>query len=315
MRKFVIKLIIALLIVSTCLFFVNKFYVSVYSGDDVDKFKHVPKHIDVCNIGNSHGYYAFDYSEYEDKYSCFNFAIPAQVYYYDYNILMQYSSSIGDGTYVIIPVSYISLYAYDADKDSFESQNRTYYKFLDKKYIIDYDWWTDICEAKLPVLVAYDKLFDDVKDSIVGDGNNDLMFENEKDWKYMAKVKYEKQIENCRIGDEEYYYNKKREKALYDIIDYVKSKGAIPILMTTPLEGTYLDYIKEKSPEFFDEFYNKIDAICVEKDVKYFDYSMDERLIRNTDNFRDSDHMNESGGKQFTRIFMEEVIETYDKRN
>ena len=56
--------------------------------------KNVPDKIEICNVGNSHGYYGFNYEEYENKNVCFNFSLPSQSMSYNYLILENYKVNI-----------------------------------------------------------------------------------------------------------------------------------------------------------------------------------------------------------------------------
>lgn len=70
--------------------------------------------------------------------------------------------------------------------------------------------------------------------------------------------------------------NKERLEALYDIIKLCKNKNAKVILITTPLTDTLTDMIKERNPEYLEEFYATVENIADEQGVEYYDYAMDE---------------------------------------
>ena len=109
MKKFLRNLIIYAAFVITITLGLNALYRP--KADDIGTFAGgVPDNIQICNFGSSHGQYGFNYEDFADKYTCFNFALGSQTLLYDYRILTNFRDKLQKGTRVFVVVSYHSLY-------------------------------------------------------------------------------------------------------------------------------------------------------------------------------------------------------------
>lgn len=309
MKKFLIELAAILSGCLILLIIVNFAYCNLKKTEtETDKFAYMPESIKVCNVGSSHGKNSFDYSQYEDM-GCFNFGLTSQRFQYDYRLLENYSDRLEEGAIVFIPFSYFSIWGTaDELRDDFDSMNNRYYRILPPRLIINYDPWVDICEHYLPVLSAYDDMIDVFKDAILGDGANSSFYEKEIDFDKDSEDAYAAQVLAYRDENGERIVNEDRVRALSDIINLCKEKGARPVLITTPLTYVFTDKIKERDPEFLEDFYKTAHEIADENGIEYYDYSMDDRLCGNTDYFIDSHHLNSDGAKLFTGFVMDEIV-------
>lgn len=280
-----------------------------------DKFNNVPDTLDVCNFGSSHGLYGFNYEDIErNGYTCFNFGLTSQYISYDYRLIQQYGNHIGKGTIVFIPISYFPLFGKGEEfDDDFESKNKRYYSILSSELIKDYDIKTSIYVKYLPALDADTAVL--IK-TLIGKGSTPA--DNEFDWMRVAsdidvsedaKKAYGRHIEKNKLDDSgNRILNQEEIDALYELIDYCKGKGAVPILVTTPYLSEYTDEVKKSAPDFYDEFYSIVDAVVESTGVEYHDYAFDERFSHSYDLFMNADHLNKEGARQFTNILMEEVV-------
>ena len=115
--------------------------------NDVYKFSKLPDNIALINLGSSHGQSAFNYSNCTDVTAC-NFALSAQPFYYDLQILKQYHKKLKQNAVVIIPVSYCSFYQTKAEFDAIKLR---YYRVLPNKYIIDANLLEDFKYSVFPI--------------------------------------------------------------------------------------------------------------------------------------------------------------------
>ena len=84
MKKFIKNVLILTVIVSFITGGINYAYMhhSINYGtmgkcrNDSAYIVNVPEKIQICNFGNSHGYYGFNYDAYCDDFTCFNFSLP-----------------------------------------------------------------------------------------------------------------------------------------------------------------------------------------------------------------------------------------------
>lgn len=317
MKKFIKNVLILTVIISFITGGINYAYMhhSINYGtmgecrNDAAYIVNVPDKIQICNFGNSHGYYGFNYDAYCDDFICFNFSLPSQTMSYNYRILQNFQENIETDAVVFICISYTSFFGMDeTESEDFLSKNKRYYHFLDKQYIKEYDARTNLFVNYFPALStdAMDLFkttigINQVKDYWQSTTSGDAALSH-------GLRRYESHVA-CNVD-----YNGKRIinedeiSALYEMIYLCKTIGATPILITTPYLSEYTDPVLESDPGFYDDFYEIIGTIINETDVEYFDYQFDDRFSSNYSYFFNSDHLNKEGAKKFTDILMQEIV-------
>ena len=317
MRSFIKKLIILLLLVAVITFGINHLYMShmVNYGtmgelrNDSSYIDDVPEKIQVCDVGNSHSYYAYYYQPYEEDYVCYNFSLPSQSMSYNYRILQNYREKISPNAVVLIGVSYTTFFGNRETEDpDFKSLNRKYYHFLSRDLIKEYDFKTDIFVHYLPSLNT--TVTDLVKTTIGVNSSPDIWdgATNEEEAIRHGLRRYDRHV-LANVGrDGKRIYNDEEIEAAYNIIELCHEMKATPVLVTTPYLAEYTQPIIDKDPEFFKDFYGVIDEIKEETGVAYYDYAFDERFVDKYEWFLNSDHLNKDGASEFTRVVMEEVV-------
>ena len=78
------------------------------------------------------------------------------------------------------------------------------------------------------------------------------------------------------------------------------------VLITTPYYYEYLDDLI-----FFREFYDILNNLVTDYEIKYYDYSRDARFM-NKSYFFDPSHLNQEGRIKFTEIVIEEILLNYN---
>ena len=305
MKKFLLKLFIYILIEAVIALGLNAVYLYSQSDNinsDIEAFAAgVPDNIQICNFGSSHGLFGFNYVDVREKYTCFNFALTGQSLLYDYRILQNYQDKIQKGAYVFICISYFSLFGKSESEDAhFASKNTRYYKFLPRNLIIQFDWFTNIYVNYLPSLIP-DNLFSFIRNLFM----RPVYVWDKNDFQHNAAPEFTGQILAGKFDKNgKRICNQEAIRSLYDMIYLIKELGANPILVTTPLTHEYNDEVKNNDPNFLNEFHSLINEIVKKTDVKYFDYSNDERYCNDYSLFMDSDHMNKNGARKFTNDLM-----------
>lgn len=263
--------------------------------------------IQICNLGSSHGEYAFCYDGLPG-YECFNFAMASQTYNYDYAILSMYQEHFSDHCLMFIPVSYFSFNNEVTSEEEAQFLNAKYYTFLSPKYIPGYDPYVDIITHHLPILSAEEdivKIFPDLtlKASAAEPQPNgqSAPTAKEKEFRRKALARYHRHMD----GKGEYFLAE-RIGNLYDIIAFCKENGITAVFITTPYTGLYSELFPE---EFKAEFYNTINTIAQNTGISYYDYSEDTRFKDNLEYFSDADHLNTEGAACFMGIIAEEIPE------
>lgn len=280
---------------------------------DAEKFHFMNSdytNIQICNLGSSHGEYAFYYDELtkEQGYECFNFAMASQTYNYDYAIFSMYQEHFSDDCLLFIPVSYFSFNNEVTDDEEAQFLNAKYYTFLSPQYIPDYDPYVDITTHYLPILSAKEdivKIFPDftLKASAAEtrqDGPSGLSAK-EEEFREKARNRYHRHMDN-----KEEYFLAERIENLYDIIALCKEKGITAVFITTPYTEFYSELF---SKEFKEEFHHTINIIARTAGIPYYDYSEDARFRNNLEYFSDADHLNIEGAARFMDIIKKEIPE------
>lgn len=307
MKVFLYKCLLGCSAAIALLYMINCFYTKTYKVDNgTEKFKDLPSEFDICNVGSSHGELSFDYSAYEDDYSCANLGLSSQSYEYDLRIMQYYSDRLHEGTIVFIPYSFFSLMGpRETDREGFLSHNKYYYSFLPREYIMEYDFVTDLVVA-FPALDAQEKMLDAVKDYFWGDGKGISygeeinMEDNAKEFVTANVLKYQTN-NSLPICKEQY-------DALIEMIELCETKGARPILITTPTVDIVTDMMNELAPEFLEEFHETAIRISKKMNIEYYDYLRCEEVSDNYDYYIDAHHLNAEGAKKFTEIVFNRVF-------
>ena len=311
MKRFLIKGVVFLVLLAAVIGICNFGFwrTDPYS---TDKFRHIPDQLAVCNIGASHSKYDFDYEDYPE-YQTFNFALDSQSHIYDYRILDCYQEHLREGCLVFIAVSYPTILGKDeTEREDFNSMNERYYTFLPRESIRNYEWKTALKMKLIPFTYASNAR--SILSGLLHDrrGIQDYWQrvttpeEAEKD----AEAAYQRHVGKNRDENGKVIYNPEALQAIRDIVLLCQKKGAVPVLITTPVMSYYLEKVKEGEPEFYESgFREAIRRIQEETGVEYYDYSHDERFLHEYGKFMNADHLNQIGAREFTRILMEKVSE------
>ncbi|GHT56189.1 hypothetical protein FACS1894109_04400 [Spirochaetia bacterium] len=306
MKKFYLKCGLLALIFFSILVFLNARYVKTYAWkyqNDVEKFSHVPRNIQLANFGSSHGLLDFDWSN--APYTTFNFSLTSQRHLFDFLLLQQYSDHFAKDAVALFLIEYFEITS--AVKE-FPDEMPRYYRILDKQYIPDYRFTDGIRYKSFPILSAGSNVIKIFRDSTaeytVSSQWNVSMSSKPAEWVLQdANHWYEAWITDAE-SDEGYQYN---QKLLSEILDYCFSHNIQPVLVSTPIASALNGVYAEKSPDFFNTFYRFSAEICAEyPKVPYLDYSRDTRFSDDS-LFFDTSHLNNSGTKLFTSIMIEDL--------
>ncbi|MCR5053306.1 MAG: hypothetical protein K6A69_00505 [Lachnospiraceae bacterium] len=311
MRSFLKKTAAFLLIMAVIVLSINALYehMDLSDKDNTNKFRSVPKGIEICNLGASHGLLGFNYENVED-HTCFNFALVAQSLSYDKIILNHYKDHIKKGAVVFIPVSFFTLFGSDETEDAeFEEKNKRYYKFLKPSEVKEFDFETYLFTRYLRSTTDIEDLF-----TVLSGGTRADFYDR---WGMIATpesafeaayLTYQNQIAVSRNESYERDINENEVEALKGIIALCNEIGAKPVLITVPVLKEFTDTINYEDPEFMDDFHKIMDDIVKETGAEYHDYSCDERFCTNYMYFMELDHMNRTGAEAFTDMLLDTYL-------
>lgn len=295
------------------LFALNKRYMQVRENpySDANKFhfiKSTYNDIQICNLGSSHGEYAFYYNGLMKGrgYECFNFAMSSQTYDYDYAILSMYRQYFSEQCLMFIPISYFSFNNEVTNEEEAQFLNAKYYTFLSPKYIPGYNPYIDIITHYFPVLSAKEeiiKLFPTFSFKVSAAESQAPKGDTEKEAEFREKAKNRY---HRHMDDKEEYFLDERIRNLYDILSFCKENGITAVLITTPYTGLYSELFSE---EYKKEFSGIVQTIAEDTGTPYYDYSEDVRFADNLEYFSDADHLNTEGAAVFMEVIEKEVPE------
>lgn len=310
MKKFLIKVSSFAMIILIILLGYNHIYNLLRADDQYGdgKFVEVPKNITISNIGSSHGVYAFDYSAYQEKETCFNFALVSQTLSYDRRVLEEYKDHLQNDGIMFIPVSYPSFSLDETKEDDFESKNTRYYRFLSPSNIKEFDLTRYIGLHFFPA--TYESTADIIKIFIKGILHKhpiiedaDYITEHKIDFKEDAQRAYLRHIKVDNVGN--LVINEEETTALYSIIRFCRDKDIRPILISTPLREEYFSLYNQ---HVLDQFYSIVQKVQDETGCEYYDYTHDERFANSDEYMRNADHLSPNGALVFTQIVIQEIL-------
>lgn len=232
----------------------------------------------------------------------------SQTLSYDYRLLQQYEEKLTPGGVCFIVISYFSLLEDEENNDNFEAKNARYYKFLDPRYIKQYDLSTDIRVRYFPVLSSNEALI-----GILTKKPSDVN-QFELDWERVANA--DEAVQNAEnavlrhIGayekDGTWSFREEELNALEDIIIFCWERGIKAVMITTP----YLQEYNQRVPEEFKNYFTEtISRVSMKYGVEYYDYSGDDDFSENYELFMNSDHLNKTGAKKFTGMLWQNFVE------
>lgn len=302
MKKFFIKLLIFSIIIFSIIGVINNKYINTnhyrYQNSSY-KFYNVPDKIQIGNLGTSHGYYGLNYED--TGLTGFNFALPAQRMLYDLRLFENYIDHFEEGSSLILPVSYISLYI-GYDNDNFDEFNKVYYKLLGPKDIIKFNL-DDYTKYKLlPILTAESNIKYIFEEDYEEPPKDYFNYTIERDKMILDGEKTSKRhlefIEEGLDNETEFI------GYLEDIIQLAKLHDIKPVLVSPP----YTKYYDSHFPvEFKDNFNLIMENLADKYAIDYFNYSQDDRFYDRPEYFFDASHLNYQGGKHFTNILLEDM--------
>ena len=275
--------------------------------NDVYKFSQLPDNITLINLGSSHGQCAFNYSDCTDV-TAYNCALSAQPFYYDLQVLKQYHKKLKQNAVILIPVSYFSFYQTKAE---FEAIKLRYYRILPNRYIIDADLLEDFKYSLFPISSQgrfIKRIIKDIPASEVAFCTSELQQKtvSADEIGTIAKAKFSDRFSLNRqtVSEEEFSLN---YNSFVELLDFCFTHNYRVVLLTTPLTNELYTLF---SREYLAEFKNVLSgALKTYQQIEYWDYAQYQPISSNLSFFRDSDHLNDKGALEFTRIIISRLKE------
>lgn len=320
MKKFLVRVFILTVIVSSFLVCINLLYINTayYKNlNDMHKFSKVPEHIDVVNFGASHSACAFKWGEYT-QFAGVNMALGSQTVVYDEALFSYYFERLDENSTVILEVMFKSLYEKEPDTPPYGTNITRYYQVLSKDFIRQWNLLDAVRFQYLPILGNRQEAVANIVSEWFGGGSPAGELERQQaagpeltgeptqvleGWEAEAmNAEGKRRAESFMAlsGNQELG---EQYEALIRIIEKCKENNVQVILVTAPtLPCFYTGF----SQEFMDRFYQDMEGISQKYEVPYLDYTGDERFLADYRWYGDTDHLNGYGSRYFTEEFLKD---------
>lgn len=277
-----------------------------YKIDEHNHFLRVPKELKVINLGSSHGQYGFKYPK---DFKGYNLGVSSQPFYYDLMVLEKYKNNLSENSIVIIPVSIFSFYrGYEIG-----DLNDKYYSFLDYLQLYKGEKNPYILKKYFPLLFNGKTILSVGKYFFTNIIKGDF---SPREVVYPRNLTLEEKIAEAdktstrHMGLDDEKFTQSSEigiNQLKEILELCKNNNLKPILLSTPQSYLYNERVGERG--YQERIYNNLKKIneVFGEEIKYLDYSHDERFEKNLELFSDDDHLNENGAEKFTNIVLEDL--------
>jgi hypothetical protein len=271
-----------------------------YKSNYLDKNSN---NIEVLFLGSSHSFFGLN-PVYTKKRS-FNASHVSQTLDYDLLILKKYENKWSDLKYVVLPISYFSLFEkIESTKEAWRAKDYCiYYKIRSSKYL---PYYTEMLSGQL--LTNYKRLYSfywKKSDSI---GCTELGWGTSYNSKYSKNLSEsgKETAKRHRITDDQYF--KEMILVLDSIIDFTRKNKIELILFTPPAFISYRENLDQS--QLNKTIQAVIDIVSKCNNCSYFNFLGDKSFIDS--DFYDADHMNEIGAKKLT-LKIDSIIESKQK--
>lgn len=306
MGKFIKMLIIFLVpIVIVCI--TAEVILRAVPNDYLFKKNYLDEHaaeLEALFLGSSHAYFGIDVTAVSMK--AFNAAMTSQSIDYDLKILKKYEDELVNLKYIVLPISYFSLFSsLDDERDQYLKNYAIYYGvdvpagLGNNSELFGQKGFSLVAKLKAGYLSNESPIhcdeFGSYLVSEVADENK--LLETAKN----AVERHTKDINKLIRG----------MQVLDSIIEHAEAKEISVILYTPPAHNYYVNCLDDL------QLWSTIDAAESQtlnhKDVYYFNFLMDGQF--GADDFSDADHLNSKGALKLTKLLYEKILVIEDMKS
>ena len=272
---------------------------------NVYRFRHMPKQLDICNVGSGPGFYGITYEDY--PLTGFNMSTAPQSFFYGYKILKHYSKKIKKGAIIIIimcPLSFGN--NQDYHKKGYDD---TYYGLVPAKEIEHFSIRRAFLLSHPLMMNVLRKLLHFVKGNKNRTHLQSRKPEQRSEPEIISGWKREFQLQDLKNAEQSKDHKEafaEKIKVLSEEIEFCYRKNWRPVLVTPPVPGSIREYI---SDEFADRFVYKniYELLRRFPNLQLLDYYKDDRFTE--EKFQSAVFMNEIGRKDFSKILFNDIAE------
>ena len=248
--------------------------------------------IKVLVLGSSYSYYGIN-PIYLSSTNSFNASHISQTLTYDYEILNKYSNRWGSLEYIVLPVSYFTLFG-DLEKGDDAWRVKNYIIYYDFNTHAEFANHSELLSNK--IMINIERIYSFY---IKGNSNiscSDLGWGSRFNSKSKLNLFLSGKVASKRHEVKTNLYFSKNIIALRKIIEFAKSRNIEVILLTAPAFYTYIDNLDK--PKL-----NRTITTLMKLDMEYDNVSYT-NILKDTSftevDFYDADHLNEIGARKLT---------------
>jgi hypothetical protein len=311
MKKFLLRLVILVIPLIMLVLLFDSFLrdMNTLGTEKYYGFLNEAEHIESLVLGSSQATYAVNPIMFNKP--TYNIANLSQRFYFDKRIVLKHLNDLNQLKYVMISIDFHTLYSssmgvnnnaisYYVNGIKYKDQN--YKKAIMSPFLFGYG-------PKLSFLLFLKKM----KNNIIGRNMIDFDVEDGVSLQdTLAHGYIGRAGQNNLVMNESRFYSKATtynhivqqstefseiKKDLIDFIEILQDRDIEPIFFSSPIYIKYHELLDEK---YIYESSEAIRNICMDYNIKYFDYSNHE-IFTKTD-FYDCNHLNKTGAKKFSAI-------------
>ena len=273
------------------------------------RYKAMPKALDVINLGSSCDANNFDYSLW--NIDGFNFASAPQDVYYDNQLLEQYGERVRPGGIVFISLSEFALLV---DKYDIEDHNYKYYWYLDSERIVNYTnkkkWMLYKCPGLLDKKYLKQEIKQFAKKALRYNSRNRLNADIAVQSKVMLQNWFHEfgWDERCVLRDEQKRAIGRSWNLIQKDVAFCNEHGLIPIIIIPPFAKELIEILPK---DILDECLWKYIDILKQQGIQVINFWEDEELLEKT-HYSTPITLNDSGIKIFNQKLKGIVVEKLD---
>jgi hypothetical protein len=279
-------------------------------ADGLKFHKHILFDLDICNLGSNSGKFAFSYEGTGLKGE--NWAVGPQTLSYDFRILKNYSSYLGDGATVLIPLCPFSACLKEYQDDA---ANYKYYSFLHPVLILNYSQHTKAAVMRFvntpfqySPLTAMKRLIKDVPashDVLLSINSMGVESLEEDAIKYIDAWKQEFKISDLDAPISEHNIDSMAYNInlLTEMISFCMERDLKPVLVLPPTTKALSSRFSEHFRETY--IYSFIRSANT-RHVPFLNY-LDDVRFNDNELFLDSLLLNARGRKLFTAVVLNDL--------
>lgn len=301
LKKFIVKTFLTVILPVMALLVIYEYCYRKMPNPYQLKDSYLKKHsseIEALILGSSHTYFGIDPSAL--MLPAFNAANVSQDLKYDLFIFEKYKASLNNLKYVVLPISYFSLWS-EMEKGQEDWRVRKYQIYMDDHrwplYKLRYNFeFTQLGNKELLTYHLYGKTGCDC--TSLGMGTSYALKFRKNDWESTGKIAAQRHTSLGKIDSLANAEKLKNNVHYLDLLIEECNRLNISVIVVTM--PAYCSYYEELNRDQLSQMYSIIENLNTSNKFQYLNLLKDTRFDEN--DFYDADHLNEYGAHKVSLI-------------